>query len=37
MKEVRIPMSDEEHEKLTKAKDGRTWKEMLQDEAEIRE
>jgi len=29
MKEIRIPVTENEHDRLTDAKDGRTWRETL--------
>jgi hypothetical protein len=32
MKQVRIRMTDDEHQRLTEQKDGRTWREALFEE-----
>jgi len=32
MKEIRIPVSEAEHERLTEQKDGRTWREAVFEE-----
>lgn len=35
MKEIRIPVTEDEHQRLTEAKDGRTWREALFEEFEV--